>query len=122
MAKRRKSELADAVGKMFKDGAKGATDDIVITPSGILLVALDDAVKAGLSGKTFAEFQRFLLGQLSSLATNGEKDDLFGSDFDDFFSMVVRTLNLCGRMRAALEENGIDFDFREGGKDDDHRD
>ena len=35
---------------------------------------------------------------------------MFGKDFNEFFSSYVNMANLCGRMKAALDRNGITLD------------
>ena len=84
-----------------------------ITPKGILVMALaqifGDDIIADMD--KIDEFQRSLLAGLSTLSTNGETPELFGEDFNEFYSMYIQTMNLCGRMREAIEKNGIEFDF-----------
>lgn len=85
-----------------------------IAPKGILFLALSKVFgKKVITLDKLDEFTEILLKDLSRLASNGEKTELFGSDFNDFFSMFVETMNLCGMMKQKLDENGIEFDPHE---------
>lgn len=61
--------------------------------------------------KKFHEFMKELNKHLSMLSSNNTDTDMFGDDFNDFFEVYVTTLNLCGEMKKALEENGVKFDI-----------
>lgn len=83
-----------------------------LTPKGILWAALDAHYKIGGDMNKFNEFMKELLKHLSMLASNNQLSDMFGEDFNDFFEIYVKTLNLAGKLKAILDQNGIYFDVK----------
>lgn len=81
-----------------------------LTPKGILLAVLDKHYGAGEDLKVFDEFMKDLCQHLSMLATNDQQHDMFGDDFNSLFDMLVSSMNLSGKMKEILDENGIEFD------------
>lgn len=69
----------------------------------------------------FKDFQKRVLADLSRLATNDADSTMFGMDFNEFFSEIIRCINLCGAMKQKLEELGIDFDLNDGDTENDKR-
>lgn len=59
----------------------------------------------------FDAFLKAALRGLSLKATAGERRDLLGEDFNQFFLMFVNSVNMCGRLHKLLEDNGIDVDI-----------
>lgn len=47
------------------------------------------------------------------LATNDTQYDMFGDDFNSLFDMLVSSMNLSGKMKEILDENGIEFNVAE---------
>lgn len=47
------------------------------------------------------------------LATNDQQPDMFGDDFNSLFDMLVSSMNLAGKMKEVLDENGIEFNVTE---------
>lgn len=47
------------------------------------------------------------------LATNDTQADMFGDDFNSLFDILVSSMNLSGRMKEVLDENGIEFNVTE---------
>lgn len=94
-----------------------------LTPKGILWSELDNAYKIGGDLKKFENFIAKVLEKLSLLASSGENPKLLGRDFNDFFMLFVKSLNLAGKLKEVLDENNIDFDvdeyFRNIEEDDD---
>lgn len=90
-------------------------EDKTVTPNGIVLAALRDIYGVGPDKKKLNAFTRAVVSLLSALATGGQDQNLLGKDMDEFFRLYVNTLNLCGRMKQALEDNGIEFDINGDG-------
>ena len=88
-----------------------------LTPKGIFYMALYEAYGDCIPDKDMRNMEKFdvfarkTLENLSKKASAGERDDLFGIDFNQFFGMCVNAINLCGKMHKILEEHGIDVDF-----------
>jgi len=116
MGNSKKTNGKDIISKLIKPKEKKQSVSeadcrrFSLTPKGILLGTLDEVYGTGASLEKLDEFSEKLIGRLSTMATAGESSSLLGKDFNDFFQLYVETLNLCGRMKEALEENGIDFD------------
>lgn len=116
MGNSKKTSGKDIISKLIKPKEKKQSVSeadcrrFSLTPKGILLGTLDEVYGTGASLEKLDEFSEKLIGRLSTMATAGESSSLLGKDFNDFFQLYVETLNLCGRMKEALEENGIDFD------------
>ena len=53
------------------------------------------------------------------IASNNAKKDMFGKDFNEFFSIVVTTMNLLNKVINKLHENGIECDIRQMLEEDD---
>ena len=83
-----------------------------LTPKGIFWAALDAHYKIGGDMNKFHDFMKELLQHLSMLASNNTIPDMFGHDFNDFFEIFVKTMNLCGEMKKKLDENDIEFDVK----------
>lgn len=81
-----------------------------VTPKGILLFALNQVYGVDGSVDKLDRFMDVFLTGLSTLATGGADSDLFGKDFNGFFSSYVNLANLCGRMKDALDRHGITLD------------
>lgn len=118
------ASIAGLSGQIMKQtrGAEGAQDQpqqdkYMLTPRGVLVVALSEFIKNVKDMTTFEKLveyvneveQAFLEG-LSRIATNGERDNLFGSDINAFFRGYVTACNEAGRMRQLLIDNGINPD------------
>ena len=103
---------------------KQPSDDVSysITPKGVLLYALNKIYGVDGSIEKLDRFMDVFLTGLSSLATGGADDDLFGKDFNGFFSSYVNLANLCGRMKAALDKNGIILDEEDGNEEENEDD
>ena len=90
---------------------------ITATPTTILFTAIHDFIQTAhlnnMSEKSVQnglnELQQNLVHNLSNLATNGMYSDIFGDSFDEFFDIVIQTINQAGEMRRILEENNIIF-------------
>lgn len=114
MAKKKKTyEGLDSIAKPKKRNDKTGSDgrQYSITPKGVLLMALCDVYGVEASIDRLEDFMKKVVGGLSLIATGGSDAALLGEDFNDFFRLYVDTLNLCGRMKEKLDENGIDFDM-----------
>jgi CRISPR/Cas system CSM-associated protein Csm2 small subunit len=110
----------EATDRKIKKSLDSWSENNHITPAGILYMALLDVYGIDRDMTKFEEFQKYVLERLSKLSTAGRQEDLFGENFNSFYAMYVETLNICGRMKETLEENGIDFDFNNGkGESDD---
>ena len=92
------------------------------TPGEILAQALEDVYGVERNDAKLALFQLLLLKRLSELSTGGALDSLFGASFDGFYMMYVDAINMCGRMKEVLEANGIGFDPRDGGDEEEDED
>lgn len=117
MENSKKTSGKDIISKLIKPKEKKQSVSeadcrgFSLTPKGILLGTLDEVYGTGASLEKLDEFSEKLIGRLSAMATAGESSSILGKDFNDFFQLYVETINLCGRMKEALEENGIDFDI-----------
>ena len=117
MENSKKTSGKDIISKLVKPKEKKQSVSFAdcsrfsLTPKGILLGTLDEVYGTGASLEKLDEFSEKLIGRLSAMATAGESSSILGKDFNDFFQLYVETINLCGRMKEALEENGIDFDI-----------
>ena len=89
---------------------RGEKTSYTITPKGILLCALNQVYGIDGSIDKLDRFMDIFLTGLSTLASGGTNTDLFGKDFNGFFSSYVSMANLCGRMKAALDKHGITLD------------
>ena len=123
MARKRKTyEGLSRLVKPLNSSEISGAEKYSITPIGILLFALKEAygMKVTDCFGNFDKFEAILLAGLSSLVTGGTDATLFGRDFNDFVKGYVNILNLCGKMKTVLDENGIEFDIDnpdEGEKD-----
>jgi len=113
----KKYEGLDNIAKRRNFTKKSKKDEGSVTPNLIVSAAMHD-VYGDDDQSRLSMFMKLTVSTLSMLATRGEDGKLFGKDFNEFFSLYVNTLNLCGRMKAALEENGIDFDVNDNSGDD----
>ena len=117
MENSKKTSGKDIISKLVKPKEKKQSVSFAdcrrfsLTPKGILLGTLDEVYGTGASLEKLDEFSEKLIGRLSAMATAGESSSILGKDFNDFFQLYVETINLCGRMKEALKENGIDFDI-----------
>lgn len=117
MENSKKTSGKDIISKLVKPKEKKQSVSFAdcsrfsLTPKGILLGTLDEVYGTGASLEKLDEFSEKLIGRLSAMATAGESSSILGKDFNDFFQLYVETINLCGRMKEALEENGINFDI-----------
>jgi hypothetical protein len=93
-----------------------------VTPKGILLFALNQVYGVDGSIDKLDRFMDVFLTGLSTLATGGADGDLFGKDFNGFFSSYVNMANMCGRMKAALDKYGITLDDEPGENEEDEND
>ncbi len=85
-----------------------------VSPEGMLRDAINDIFKINAKDEDVKMLSRTLVALLSLLSTDGEDDSAYGKDLNEMLSIVVQTINMCGRMREALDENGIDFDVNDG--------
>lgn len=94
-----------------------------ITPKGIFYLALYEAYGDAVDDKAMRDMKRFdafakaALKNLSQKASNGKQDCLFGVDFNQFFAMCVKAINLCGKMHKILQDHGIDVDLSDLGEE-----
>lgn len=107
--------LKDAVSGIINSGS-----DYEITPRGLIMLSaiesfdLNEKVKDLTSfASKVNEFEKKLLQGLSRIATGNKTDDMFGYDFNEFFALYVQAMNMCGKMRKLLEDNGIPFDLND---------
>lgn len=117
------SEYADILKSLIKGtGGDGREEDgetkYTITPKGILYAALLRVYGVDPSVDKFEAFQAEFLKGLSGLSTGGELQDMFGNDFNSFYSLFIDVSNMCGKMRELLEKHGIELEEEEEGKDD----
>lgn len=88
-----------------------------LTPRGVLVMVLSEFIKDIREMNTFEKLiervnkvEEQLLKGFSGIATGGDRNDLFGTDINNFFSTYVKACNEAGRMRQLLIDNGIDPD------------
>ena len=99
------------------DKDKGGQAEYEITPKGIFYMALYEAYGDAVDDNAMRDMKRFdafakaALKNLSQKASNGQQDCLFGVDFNQFFAMCVKAINLCGKMHKILQDHGIEVDF-----------
>lgn len=92
-------------------------DKYMLMPKGILLQCLKTYY-----GDTDLEkcekFQKDLVKQLSLLATEDGRNDALGSDFNEFFKIIISAINLLNKAINRLTDNGIEFDIKTELEDD----
>ena len=128
----KKDDRYEALRNLIKkdpesDGNLAENETYRFTPKGILYMALYETYGSRVREKDLQDIDKFnafvkkALNALSCLATNNMQSNLFGEDFNQFFSMCVNAINLCAKMHKILEDHGIDVDFSdlENGQEDD---
>lgn len=111
-----------AVRKAKAGGGKAARYEL--TPKGILYMAICDAYGDVIDDGAMRDMNRFdrfmsaFLQKMSEKSTSGERSDVFGKDFNQFFRLVVNAINACGKMYKVLRDNGIEFDISDMSDDD----
>lgn len=84
-----------------------------LTPKGLLWSVLGSHYGPNLDFKKFERFQRELVAKLSLLSTENQNSQLLGEDFNDFFSLVVTSMNCLEKAIAKLNDNGIKCDIQD---------
>ena len=107
-SKKVRQSLAD---KLIKNKKEKFDEKFTLAPKGILLVNLMKYFDANghTDLKKLEAFSRDLLHGLSELATRGQKSDMFGDDFNDFFCLFIKTLKNSAKLLQILEDHGIDI-------------
>jgi len=88
----------------------------VLTPKGILWIVFANVYGIKNPNNNTKELEKFslfnekLLKALSEYSTNGKESDFLGKDFNDLYFALVRSMNLAGKYRQILIENGFDLD------------
>ena len=84
-----------------------------LTPKGLLWSVLGNHYGPNLDFKKFERFQKELVAKLSLLSTENSNSQLLGEDFNDFFSLVVTSMNCLEKAIAKLNDNGIKCDIQD---------
>lgn len=85
----------------------------ILTPNLILADLISEFYSIDPSDSLY-EFSEELTRRLASLSTGGSETDIFGKDLNDLFQSFVMSLNMLGKMKKLLDDNGIDFDLSSG--------
>ena len=112
-----KKEVVDALQN--DNQLKGTKEKYNLTPKGILYALIQIFYSNSENISQFEKFQKDLVERLSMIASNNAKKDMFGKDFNEFFSIVVTTMNLLNKVINKLHENGIECDIRQMLEEDD---
>lgn len=112
-----KKEVVDALQN--DNQLKGTKEKYNLTPKGILYALIQTFYSNSESVSQFENFQKDLVERLSMVASSNAKKDMFGKDFNEFFSIVVTTMNLLNKVINKLNENGIEYDIRQMLEEDD---
>lgn len=108
-------EMKEQVQSALQNGdqLKGDKSKYRLTPKGVLWAIIEKFYNGEGDISKFESFQKDLVEHLSMVASGNQKNDMFGHDFNDFFSIVVTTMNLLEKTISMLNENGIECDIRE---------
>ena len=122
MAKNKKTY--DGLKYLIKNNeySGGEKTSYAMTPENILLCALKQVYDIDTSEDKLDRFMSLLLTDLSKLASSGCYTDLFGKDFNEFFGGYIGIINLCGRMKTAMDKYGITLDDELGENKEDEDD
>ena len=120
--------LKNLIRRPGKTGNENGGTGYELTPKGIFYMALYEAYGDRIDEETmrdmkkFNAFSKIALKRLSQKASNGQNETLFGEDFNQFFSMFVNAINMCGKMQKILQDHGIDVDFSDPWDDSEQED
>ena len=115
-----KKEVVDALQN--DNQLKGTKEKYNLTPKGILYALIQTFYSNSENVSQFENFQKDLVERLSMVASSNAKKDMFGKDFNEFFGGYIGIINLCGRMKTAMDKYGITLDDEPGENKEDEDD
>ena len=100
-------ELVKMIDQMKND----YSSDENLTPTALLLLAFKDAFGTDLDKSHLDKIEKMskiFTEQFSLRATKGKDKTIFGPDLNSVCKCLVESLNMCGKMRQMLIDNGIE--------------